>query len=568
MELLNSTEPVVAQSPETVYEIVRSRIIGTRTAHFFKVTSAVQATMRLQALPDFEFIALTERRQVGRTALAKEWLRTCHKDHSACRELKDGDSNPTRLLALDQHLIKVVDGSTLPYTRYVALSYCWGKTPQAFKLNQDTKQQLNNGIRCELLSPSIRDAIDFCRQIQVDYLWVDALCIMQGELNKDDWNREAAKIHHIYGNAYVTLSLSSASSAMQGYSAADDLPDFTIDPRGCRILDMLPVPTRKTLAHIRTQTPLAKRGWIFQEELLSPRIIYWSNQGLFWSCCELTEAENGTAKAGGDNLFPQLDIPAVMDPHEFSRAQDPLSLWDDMITAYSERDFAREEDRLPAVAGLAAIIQQRTGEEYLAGLWKSRMPAQLLWVVHSALRNLSSQRPSSDFVSEQFKPPSWSWAVIHSGRKVDMPKQGSARAILRGSSMVDQRSLLHLYGRMRKLTSGLDRLMQYPTEQQKHATGLRYPELQHKGGVWFADQAENSIVVCREWTKPIVIHVDNELPSAFEELVCFEINYIGLLLLQPSNELGRLTYSRIGCAVSHRDAGFFDQVDQVSIDLT
>lgn len=36
-----------------------------------------------------------------------------------------------------------------------------------------------------------------------------------------------------------------------------------------------------------TDAPLNKRAWVLQEELLSPRILHWGKQQLFWRCTEL-----------------------------------------------------------------------------------------------------------------------------------------------------------------------------------------------------------------------------------------------------------------------------------------
>ena len=46
-------------------------------------------------------------------------------------------------------------------------------------------------------------------------------------------------------------------------------------------------------SRIRAASPLAQRGWVLQEELLSIRIISWSNHGASWSCLESETAEGG-----------------------------------------------------------------------------------------------------------------------------------------------------------------------------------------------------------------------------------------------------------------------------------
>ena len=141
------------------------------------------------------------------------------------------------------------------------------------------------------LCQTIQDAIIVCRELKIDYLWVDALCILQGGDNSD-WNNEASNIHRIYGNAYVTLSICSAERASDGFRAAQwPEEQLHIDPRRSKLVDLLPIPLRKTLARVRTESPLASRGWIFQEELLSPRILYFGPSQLGWECSEAIALE-------------------------------------------------------------------------------------------------------------------------------------------------------------------------------------------------------------------------------------------------------------------------------------
>jgi len=46
------------------------------------------------------------------------------------------------------------------------------------------------------------------------YLWIDALCTIQGDFN--DWVKQSAKMATIYGNLYVTIAATSANSCDSG----------------------------------------------------------------------------------------------------------------------------------------------------------------------------------------------------------------------------------------------------------------------------------------------------------------------------------------------------------------
>lgn len=44
-----------------------------------------------------------------------------------------------------------------------------------------------------------------------------------------------------------------------------------------------------------------------------------------------------------------------------------------------ETEVDEGDDKLPALSGVARLLANATGDEYVAGLWKSTMPFDLLW---------------------------------------------------------------------------------------------------------------------------------------------------------------------------------------------
>jgi len=52
----------------------------------------------------------------------------CETTHFDCREIGGARALPPRLIRIEEDLLVLVDSVTIPKnTRYVALSYCWGK---------------------------------------------------------------------------------------------------------------------------------------------------------------------------------------------------------------------------------------------------------------------------------------------------------------------------------------------------------------------------------------------------------------------------------------------------------
>lgn len=79
-----------------------------------------------------------------------------------------------------------------------------------------------------------------------------------------------------------------------------------------------------------------------------------------------------------------------------------LQIWGKIVKEYSSRKLTKGEDKLVALSGLAKEIQLRTGDEYLAGLWRRSLPMSLLWACtdENAVR------------FQEYRAPSWSWAAL------------------------------------------------------------------------------------------------------------------------------------------------------------
>jgi hypothetical protein len=117
---------------------------------------------------------------------------------------------------------------------------------------------------------------------------------------------------------------------------------------------------------IKGDIPAFKRGWIFQERLLSRRNIYFGMEPqmgeITWECFE----GHGT-----------------------------------------ETDLTYPSDKLVAIAGIATTISLKASSNYIAGMWMFTLPAGLLW--------LTRTNPSRDPPPERPAwrgAPSWSWASL------------------------------------------------------------------------------------------------------------------------------------------------------------
>src|SRR3954471_17621094 len=128
--------------------------------------------------------------------LAKKWLERCLQHHPRCQEavVREKLGMPARLLQLGSPTPNQVrlwirpEGTGSPRPRYTTLSHCWGRA-KFLNLTSKNLQELTEGISISILPKTFRDAILVAKGIGAEYLWIDALCIVQDSTG--DWEREA-----------------------------------------------------------------------------------------------------------------------------------------------------------------------------------------------------------------------------------------------------------------------------------------------------------------------------------------------------------------------------------------
>jgi Heterokaryon incompatibility protein (HET) len=104
------------------------------------------------------------------------------------RVLDVGDSNhlyaeSLRLLETKGLTVANLDEgqAATPKVRYVALSYRLGISSKMFKTIKASLKRHYEGILLEELPKTLQDAVIVTRHLGIQYLWIDALCIVQDE---------------------------------------------------------------------------------------------------------------------------------------------------------------------------------------------------------------------------------------------------------------------------------------------------------------------------------------------------------------------------------------------------
>lgn len=142
--------------------------------------------------------------------------------------------------------------------------------------------------------------------------------------------------------------------------------------------------------------PLVTRAWALQERFLSPRLLEYGWRTLLWSCsCSerysgyqplpaLNESNGDALPAPSYSLFGYLNPSGIRRIPQ--RRDEIFDYWVGIVNQYTRCNLTFPDDRLAAIGGVAAEIQERTGVPYLAGLWDyERLPSLLLWRVDSPL---------------------------------------------------------------------------------------------------------------------------------------------------------------------------------------
>lgn len=360
---------------------------------------------------------------------ARSWLQECLKSHDKARCNTAGNGVPRllprRLLHVGkaQNQVKLVDSFAGIKPPYVALSYCWGQTKHIVTTRSNYTQQLQY-IPWSALPATYRDAVEVTRALGFTYIWIDALCIVQGD--EHDWNAEAACMSDIYGEAVVVISAVNANHV--GFGCLNERPGSRSfknklkrnehDPT--HLLVQEPTVHENVLGSpaLEEQWPLFRRAWTLQERILASRILHLTAGEMIWECASLCACECGHLEStSAVTSRRRYDLSRLDCMTTLERA----NRWDDLALSYQNRHITKDKDRLPALSGLAHRFQTDGLGQFLAGLWSEFAISMMLWEVRKGRR------------SEAFVAPSWSWASVQGllTRNDPIEENGSFQAVLK-----------------------------------------------------------------------------------------------------------------------------------------
>ena len=331
----------------------------------------------------------------------------CAVNHPECKPLRN--HYPGRLIdvgdeARNPRLIET-SNRILQGASYATLSHCWGSVHSSTATVKNIKQ-LCKEIPLDSLPLTFREAILVTRELNIPYIWIDSLCILQDD--REDWSKEANKMKYTYSSSAITISALDAENCTYGCFVKPDSDIFSSVRKRAQVTQFsAPVLGTHVPMQIRVQggdirhpqrAILRTRGWTLQEELLSHREIACMRPEIRWRCqrAQITEAGHvleGTGTGKG-NCWTQHGS-LRMSRGELSQ------LWCGKMNNYSSREFTFEQDMLSALVGVVDHFGKRTGYTHVLASWRETMIDDLLWI--------RLRRDIAELRTPIYGIPSWSW---------------------------------------------------------------------------------------------------------------------------------------------------------------
>ncbi|MCJ1247042.1 hypothetical protein MMC30_004253 [Trapelia coarctata] len=330
------------------------------------------------------------------TARVEHWLRACESRHPSCRA---GDFPDLRMVDLERKCLVLAPKPC----RYVTLSYIWGEG-QLLTLTTDNRKVLHTEGSLtpdtEGLARTIRDAMMLTKSINERYLWVDSLCIMQDDDAEKSTQIKAMDL--VYECSTLTIV------GCHGIDANAGLPGIRPDSRlpkqpTCTVDGLQMKLCMPSLRQCLNNAKWMTRGWTYQEEVLSNRLLYVTDGQVHYKCkagCQACEESTS-------DLLMETSVTGDILPWGGSpdSIRDNFTIYADFVSIYTGRDLSNPHDSLNAISGIFHRLQATYGGyPFVFGLPTAAFDSALLWEpTRTCRRRLDAQSGKPIF-------PSWTWA--------------------------------------------------------------------------------------------------------------------------------------------------------------
>jgi hypothetical protein len=330
--------------------------------------------------------------------ICRKWITNCEREHphqcgAFSSPVHSGSGTSFRLIDVVDECVVVPP----PNAQYIVLSYVWGQT-QSLQLNRSNASILSrkgslffNEIP---VAQTISDAITVVRALGERYLWVDQLCISQDESDKD---LHIKSMDRVYGAALLTIV------AADGIDASAGLPGVRPGTRTRNISQLSEEIWPGFSIATTIEPPLdpagsvwGSRGWTFQEQLLSRRLLLFHQGGVLWQCRMACFCEDAPASIKVElekvrwleqlsPLWARNEAPQRRIENQEDYVPAPLVRpavfieYAKTVKEYTKRRLTFSDDIINAFEGISSQLSHHIGSNFLAALPERYLDVALLW---------------------------------------------------------------------------------------------------------------------------------------------------------------------------------------------
>ncbi|KAF2814237.1 HET-domain-containing protein, partial [Mytilinidion resinicola] len=213
------------------------------------------------------------------------WVQTCKEHHhqtlcgTAHTPLREDAEREFRLIDLEKMCVVLAPSTE----QYAALSYVWGESGAKLALVKSNQSvfETEGSFLGHDLPETILDAMSVCKELGINYLWVDALCIVQD--TNETKLAQITSMDKIYSNASLTIIALAATSGASGlFGTANRRRQEWVFSRRAYLPQMHE--TQSSLPNELLATKWNTRGWTYQERILSRRCLYFGQDSVYFQC--------------------------------------------------------------------------------------------------------------------------------------------------------------------------------------------------------------------------------------------------------------------------------------------
>ncbi|CZR56136.1 uncharacterized protein PAC_06024 [Phialocephala subalpina] len=260
---------------------------------------------------------------------------TCCPSH----KLHDRNRTSGKLINCEKGTIVRAD---TPYT-YVTLSYIWGKMS-----NLKVERRAGQAKVPQELPAVLLDAIGVTKALGFRYLWVDQLCIDQED--EASYLVQLQRVGNIYCRGAVTLVAATSDG-----DAASDLPG----PRHPQD------PARQFRSRSTTWNT---RAWTYQEAVLSKRLLFSMDEGVYFKHGDLQRSESRLKHRSfgiGPDSFMRDSDDSDYEYYHFE------------VSKFTNRNMSNPQDSLSAFLGVLNLYKSASCDSELGYLTLYGLPVGL-----------------------------------------------------------------------------------------------------------------------------------------------------------------------------------------------